>query len=97
MCDQHSDVPVTLADGRVVGVDGCIAPLVQVLNDNGFPTAASCCGHGTLPATIPLADDRWLILSADRADGERMVALFAVRHLAARVTLLEDRLADESG
>jgi len=27
-------------------IDSCIAPLVQVLNDYGIETVASCCGHG---------------------------------------------------
>ena len=27
-------------------VDACIAPIVQALNDAGFRTLASCCGHG---------------------------------------------------
>ena len=27
-------------------IDSCIAPLVQMLNDYGIETIASCCGHG---------------------------------------------------
>jgi hypothetical protein len=33
-------------------VDYCISPLVQALNDFGFQTVGSCCGHGKNPASI---------------------------------------------
>ena len=40
---------VKLMSGKIVKVDSCIAPLVQMLNDYGIKTRYSCCGHGTLP------------------------------------------------
>jgi hypothetical protein len=79
MCDGHSDVLVDLGQ-KTIGVDRCIAPLVKALNDAGYQTLASCCGHGRLPATVPLVDlqgkERWLILTKDRAEGETMMASF---------------------
>jgi len=40
------------------GIDGCIAPIVQALNDAGIYTANSCCGHGKEDGTIILHDGR---------------------------------------
>jgi len=56
------DVMVTLCrpklvSGRlVVPVDGCIAPLVQLLNDHGVRTTGCCCGHGKGPGFISFED-----------------------------------------
>ena len=36
------------------GLDECLKPLLRVLNQGGFQTIASCCGHGVRPATIAL-------------------------------------------
>ena len=47
------------------GVDACIARLIQALNDGGFQTIASCCGHGVQPAVIALEDGRELIVMPD--------------------------------
>lgn len=49
MCDY--DLPDEVierdADGRpTVFCDPCIAPWVRALNDYGYRTLASCCGHG---------------------------------------------------
>jgi len=46
---------------KYVGVDSCIADFVQMLNDNGIETVASCCGHGKQPASIILRNDTWLM------------------------------------
>lgn len=35
-----------LSEKRQVQVDACIASLIQMLNDYGVKTLASCCGHG---------------------------------------------------
>lgn len=76
MCNGHSDVVVDIGS-KSVGVDGCIAPLVKALNDAGYRTLASCCGHHKQAATVPLIDldgvERWLILTRDRDEGERMM------------------------
>lgn len=60
MCDWGKYEIVYLAFpneicGRTeVPVDQCIAPLVQMLNDHGFHTVGSCCGHGKIPTSIIL-------------------------------------------
>jgi hypothetical protein len=50
---------------HMVEVDACIATMVQILNDNGVATAASCCGHGHRPGNIALRDGRWLVIAQD--------------------------------
>jgi hypothetical protein len=40
------------------GIDSCIAPIVQALNDAGIYTAQSCCGHGKGNGEILLHDGR---------------------------------------
>ena len=44
------------------GIDSCIAPLVQALNEAGIYTSQSCCGHGKGPGRIDLHDGRVLIV-----------------------------------
>jgi hypothetical protein len=52
-----------------VWCDPCIAPLVKALNDAGMRTRASCCGHGTHPTSVALADGRWVfVVDAEQAD-----------------------------
>lgn len=68
MCNH--DLPDTVIDNRTF-CDPCIAPLVKALNDGGFSTVASCCGHGHNPTMIGLADDRYLLI-VDRAGFERI-------------------------
>lgn len=48
--------------GRVIGIDWCIHHIVAALNAAGIETVASCCGHGTQPGRIDLADGRVLVL-----------------------------------
>ena len=61
MCEHGTSEQVPI-DGRVRDIDACIAKLVIALNAGGFPTIASCCGHGKIPASIGLADGRWLVI-----------------------------------
>lgn len=51
-----------IAYEKDVAVDSCIAPLVAALNAAGFRTVASCCGHGSRPGRISLADGRDLLI-----------------------------------
>ena len=37
-------------------IDSCIADMIAKLDANGLRMLATCCGHGTLPALITLAD-----------------------------------------
>jgi hypothetical protein len=47
------------------GVDACIAPIIQALNDGGIYTASCCCGHGKEDGTIYLHDGRILRIVAN--------------------------------
>lgn len=49
------------------GVDACLAPLIQALNDAGIFTSNSCCGHGQSAGTIHLHDGRVLSIEEARA------------------------------
>lgn len=64
--------------GRSVEVDAEIAELVRVLNANGFPTKASCAGHGYRPADIVLADGREIIIARDFDEARKINALFPI-------------------
>ena len=77
MCKWGTDARVVLPSGKTIAVDSCIADFVDRLNKAGIETVASCCGHGHLPASIILADDRFLVLT-DRATWERIDAMFGV-------------------
>ena len=57
-------------NGRVCGIDFCIADIVAALNAANMPTIASCCGHGVMPARIDLADGRVLIIRPDMNKGD---------------------------
>jgi hypothetical protein len=55
-----------------VWCDPCLVPLVKALNDGGIRTVASCCGHGTAPTWVILADDRYLLL-VSREDAHEFI------------------------
>lgn len=78
MCRHGSVAPVMLTDraGDLVAVDRCIAQMVQALNDAGFKTVASCCGHGYRPGMIALADGRELMICRDFEEARRVNRLF---------------------
>ena len=68
MCQWDNDIKIEghlNKWGNPFYVDKCIAPLIQVLNDNGFSTRASCCGHGKAFGNISLRDGRELIIMPD--------------------------------
>ena len=48
-----------------VGIDGCIASIVEALNKDGVRTIASCCGHEKIDGSIILADGRELLVRDD--------------------------------
>ena len=62
MCNWGTDEWVGLCaatpvQGRTrIKVDACIAPLVQMLNDYGIETIASCCGHGQVKESSIIVD-----------------------------------------
>lgn len=73
MCKQGTMDIFTIPSGakeayygkKEICVDHCISRLVKVLNDNGFATRASCCGHGHSPGSIALANGCELIIAPD--------------------------------
>ena len=65
-------VEILTIGGQPVEVDIEIADLVRVLNENGYPTRASCSGHGRVPASIILRDGRELHIVNNRDEG-RMI------------------------
>lgn len=81
MCEWHGgnyigNVPVALAGGGEAHVDPCIQGLVQALNDGGFRTTNSCCGHGQRPGWVALADARHILIAADHTMMRQMDAGF---------------------
>lgn len=64
MC-THGTIKHLKINGRIRDIDSCIFSLVKTLNDNGFTTIASCCGHGHRPGVITLEDGRELIICPD--------------------------------
>ena len=67
------------ASGKpTVWCDPEIADLVRVLNENGFPTKASCSGHGHRPGSIILRDGRELHIARNRDEGRMIEALFPI-------------------
>jgi len=57
---EHT-VPMPI-NGRVQGIDFCIAHIVASLNAGGIKTVASCCGHGKIDGRIDLEDGRYLLI-----------------------------------
>ena len=83
MCDWHGgsyagNQPVKLASGKTVYVDPCIKGLVEALNDGGFATINSCCGHGQRPGWIALKDQRHILIAANHRMMRQMDAGFPV-------------------
>ena len=58
MCNWGIDTIIKLAypmpnSGRTeIGVDACIAPLIQILNNYGIHTVGCCCGHGKANGSV---------------------------------------------
>jgi len=53
---------------KYVGIDSCIAPIVNALNSSGILTRGSCCGHEKADSGILLQDGREiLIISAEKS------------------------------
>lgn len=55
---EHT-IPMPI-NGRLQGIDFCIADIVAALNAGGIETVASCCGHGKGDGIISLQDGREL-------------------------------------
>ena len=50
---------------KYVGIDKCIAPIVDALQRVGIDMRGSCCGHGKTDGSIHLQDGRILIIKQD--------------------------------
>lgn len=61
MC-EYGTLGVVGLNGQKRKFDACICDLIQVLNDNGFKTVASCCGHGHRPGSVIFKDGRELLI-----------------------------------
>ena len=63
MCNWGIDTIIKLAypmpnSGRTeIGVDACIAPLIQILNNYGIHTVGCCCGHGKANGSVLYEQD----------------------------------------
>ena len=64
MCKWGDTVPMIL-NGRLRGIDSCIANIIAALNLKGISTKASCCGHHKALGLISLQDGRQLVIYND--------------------------------
>jgi len=62
-------VPMCINRNKVVNVDFCVARLVAALEAGGFRPAASCCGHGKMPANVML-EDRTVVVMLTQEEAE---------------------------
>lgn len=79
MCEHKADFShksLINIDGKDRSVDKCIWKLIYILNQNGFKTVSSCCGHGNRPGNIMLKDGRELIIAKNYAEGRKIDKLF---------------------
>ncbi len=53
-------------NGRLQGIDFCIADLICALNVANITTMASCCGHGKMIGCISLEDGREILIKTLR-------------------------------
>ena len=80
MCepDKKVKMPVPYFNGenalrwKYEEVDVCISGLVQALNNAGFYTVDSCCGHGESVGYIKLKDGRVLAILSTQEEIERI-------------------------
>ncbi len=69
---------INTASCKIGSADPCIAELVQALNDAGFDTIASCCGHGHRPGNIMLRDGREFIIARNWGEARQIDRLFPI-------------------
>ena len=73
MCEQGNNILVEVkipadlshtdkAYWKKVGIDKCIAPIVEALQKGGIDMRGSCCGHNERNGYITLQDKRVLIV-----------------------------------
>ena len=78
------------------GIDPCLKHLLHALNEGGFKTVASCCGHGHQPGNIVLADGRELFIMPDFESSRHLNDLFrGINGEPARIHGVLDHLIKE--
>ena len=75
MCEWGNQALVSEFD-KPFGVDECLREMVVALNGAGFPTVASCCGHGHRPGIIALRDGRELVIARDFTEARAIDRMF---------------------
>ena len=80
MCEQGNEKEIKLTDGTVRSCDECIQPFVQMLNDFGWQTLNSCCGHGKRPTTVILKDGREIHILPNWYEGRIVDGLYPPLH-----------------
>jgi len=73
MCDKIKTLKI---NGKIRDIDECIFDFVKLLNDNGYTTIASCCGHGKQPINIALKDGREIRIIKNYKDARKVDKLF---------------------
>ena len=69
--NYEHQIPMAI-NGRVRGIDFCVADIVASLNTSvQTETAMSCCGHGKLLPTIILADGRYIAVFKNKKEYEK--------------------------
>ena len=58
-------VPMPI-NGRVQGIDLCVADIVAALNAANIKTVMSCCGHNKLNGVICLEDGREITIKGEK-------------------------------
>lgn len=76
MCKQGTEKPIKLSDGKIKSCDECIQPIVQLFNDYGLQTTASCCGHKKQNGSIILKDGREILIIENYDDARMIEGLF---------------------
>lgn len=76
MCKQGNEKQIRLTDGSIKSCDECIHDIVQMFNDYGMQTIASCCGHGKQNTSIVLKGGREIIIIENYKDARIIDSLF---------------------
>ena len=84
MC-KWGDTVLIDSGQKMIGVDRCIAQVVEALLEADIQTVASCCGHGNRPGRISLIDGRELIIVKDAAEAEHVCRGYPDIHGSPRI------------
>jgi len=76
MCKQGNEKQIKLTDGTIKSCDECIQSIVQLFNDYGLQTTASCCGHEKQNGSIVLKDGREIMIIKKYKDARMIDLLF---------------------